>query len=279
MKKFLIFVLLAIIFVGGFTAWIWNSDPNGVPILKYRRVNDVDQNESTLTVEQFETQMKFLVDEGYSVITPNELFDAWEGKISLPSKPLILTFDDGHVDAYKNIFPILQKYKLKATFFVATDNINLYPDCLTWQQAKEMQDSGLVDIESNTLNKNDLTKIMSRDKLWDQIYGSKQAIEWYLKKPANFIAYPFGRYDLDVEDMCKEVGYRASFIDGYGLAHSDDENNFVLERVPIFGSNSHTFLRFQLRLKGAALFSPLSKIKNRLISDGNPEVAEFVPVP
>ena len=279
MKKFLISILLLIILFAGGIAFIWNSDPEGVPVLKYRRVNDVDQNESTLTVEQFETQMKFLVDEGYSVITPNELLDSWEGKGTLPQKPVVITFDDWHIDAYKNVFPILQKYNLKATFFVVTDNINLYPDCLTWQQAKEMQDSGLVEIESHTLSNKDLTKVFSRDKLWDQIYGSKQAIEWYLKKPAKFIAYPLGKYDLDTEDLSKEVGYRASFINSYGLVHSTDQDNFVLSRIPIQGSNSHTFLRFQLRLKGAALFAPLSSLKDNLINDGNPEVAEFIILP
>ncbi len=279
MKKFLIFLLLVIVSISGFAAWMWNSDPDGIPVLKYKRINDVDQNENTLSVEQFEMQMKFLVDEGYSVISPAELLDAWAGKISLPKNPVVLTFDDGHVDAYKNVFPILQKYNLKATFFVVTDNINLYPDCLTWQQAREMQDSGLVEFGSRTLSNKDLTKIYSRDKLWDQIYGSKQAIEWYLKKPANFIVYPEGKYDLDTEDMSKEVGYRAAFINGYGLTHKDDKNNFVLERVPILGANSHTLLRFQLRLKGAALFSPLYKIKKRLSDDGNPEVADLIPVP
>ena len=279
MKKFLFFLLMIIISISGFTAWIWNSDPEGVPVLKYKRVNDVDKNENTLSVEQFDAQMKYLVDEGYNTISPAELLDAWEGKFSLPAKPVVLTFDDGHIDAYKNVFPILQKYKLKATFFVVTDTVNLYPDCLTWEQAKEMQDSGLAEIESRTLEGKDLTKVRTRDKLWDQIYGSKQAIEWYLKKPTNFIAYPLGKYDLDTEDISKEVGYRAGFIDSYGLTHKNDKNNFILERVPVFGDNNHTLLRFQLRLKGAALFSPLSKLKDRLTSDGNPEVANLIPLP
>ena len=278
MKKFLIFLLLIIISAGGLVVWAVKSDPEGVPVLKYKRVNDVDQNENTLSVEQFDAQMKYLVDEGYSVITPAELLDAWAGKVSIPQNPVVITFDDSHVDVYKNVFPILQKYNLKATCFVVTDTVNLYPDCLTWQQAQEMQNSGLVEIESKTLSNRDLTRVFSRDKLWDQIYGSKQAIEWYLKKPANFIAYPEGRYDMDTEDMSKEVGYRAGFIDSYGLVHNNDRDNFILERIPVHGANSHTMLRFQLRLKGAALFSPLTKFRDRIATD-NPEVADLIPLP
>ena len=279
MKKLLIFLFILIISISIFLVWILHSDPDGVPILTYCRVNDIDKNELTLTVEQFDAQMKYLVEEGYNVISTDELVDAWEGKSSLPKKPVVITFDDGHVDAYKNVFPILQKYNLKATFFIVTDSVNLYPDYLTWQQVREMQSSGFADIESHTLSHRDLTKVYSRDKLWDQIYGSKQAIEWYLKKPANFIAYPYGKYDLDTRDISKEVGYRASFINSYGLTHKDDLKGFVLDRIPVLGANSHTLLRFQLRLKGAPLFAPLSKLKDRLVSDGNPEVASLIILP
>ena len=279
MKKLLIFLLIVTISLSAFVVWLLQKEEGGVPILRYKRVNDVDQNEFTLSVEQFDAQMKYLVDEGYQVITPNELLDAWDGKGTLPNNPVVITFDDGHLDVYKNVFPILQKYNLKATFFVVTDNVNLYPDYVTWQQAKEMQASGLVDIESHTLSHKDLTTVYSRDKIWDQLYGSKQAIEWYLKKSADFIAYPYGKYDVDTEDLSKEVGYRASFIDSYGLNHKEDQNIYVMQRIPIFGANSHTLLRFQLRLKGAPIFAPLSRLKESLVKDGNPEIADFIPLP
>ena len=279
MKKLLIFLLIVTISLSAFVVWLLQNEEGGVPILRYKRVNDVDQNEFTLSVEQFDAQMKYLVDEGYQVITPNELLDAWDGKGTLPQKPVVITFDDGHLDVYKNVFPILQKYNVKATFFVVTDNVNLYPDYLTWQQAREMQASGLVDIESHTLSHKDLTTVYSRDKIWDQLYGSKQAIEWYLKKPADFIAYPYGKYDIDTEDLSKEVGYRASFIDSYGLNHKDDKNIYVMERIPILGANSHTLFRFQLRLKGAPIFVPLFRLKESLIKNGNPEIADLIPLP
>lgn len=278
MKKLLLFLLVLIVIVPAFIVWKLNSDPDGVPVLNYGRVNDVDVNEFTLTVEQFDAQMKYLVDEGYNVISPNELLDAWDGKGNLPEKPLVITFDDGHIDAYKNVFPILQKYNLKATFFIVTDNVNLYPNYLTWQQAREMQESGLVNIESHTLSFKDVTTIASRDKLWDQIYGSKQAIEWYLKKPANFLAYPNGKYTVESEEMCKEVGYRGTFINSYGLNHKDDKDRYVMQRIPVQGANSHTLLRFQLRLKGAPIFAPLSRMKENIAVD-NPEIADLILLP
>lgn len=278
MKKLVIFLVIVVVAISAFFVWLFERDADGVPILSYHRVNDVDENSLTLSVEQFDAQMKYLVDDGYTVITPDELLDAWKGSGNLPKKPVIITFDDGSVDNYKNVFPILQKYNLKATIFVITDNVNLYPNYVTWDQAREMQNSGLVDIESHTLSNRSFVKIYSRDKLWDQIYGSKQAIEWYLKKPAKFIAYPEGKYTVEAEEICKEVGYRAGFTVNYGLARKDPKN-YVLDRIPIYGANSHTLLRFKMRLKGAPIVAPLMRFRESLIKDGNKEIAEFIPIP
>lgn len=278
MRKLLIFLMIIVVAVSSFLFWLFERDSDGVPILTYHRVNDIDENSFTLHVEQFDAQMKYLVDDGYSVITPDELLDAWENNKTLPAKPVVITFDDGSVDNYKNVFPILKKYNLKATVFVITDNVSLYPNYMTWDQAKEMQNSGLIDIESHTLSNKSFSKIYSRDKLWDQIYGSKQAIEWYLKKPAKFIAYPEGKYTVESEKICKEVGYRAGFTVDYGLARKDPKN-YVLDRIPIYGANSHTLFRFKLRLKCAPIVAPLMRIRESLIKDGNKEIAELIPIP
>jgi len=278
MKKLFIFLVILLSAAGSFLTWLFNREKGGVPILTYHQVNDIDKNSRTLTVEQFDAQMKYLAEGGYNVITPDELLNAWEGNGTLPPNPVVITFDDAHIDMYQNVFPILQKYNLRATFFLVTDFVNLYPNYITWDQAREMQASGLADIESHTLNHKNLTEITSRDKLWDQLYGSKQAIEWYLKKPANFIAYPDGLYTVEAENLSKEVGYRAAFVMDYGLAHKEPQR-YVLDRIPILGSNSHTLFRFKLRLNGAPLIAPLNRFKNRLIKDGNPEVADLIWIP
>ena len=275
MKKFLLAMLVLILAAAGFIFWLFARAENGVPILVYHRVNDSDKNPTTLTVADFEAQIKFLVDDGYHFIAPDDLLDAWETGKTLPTKPIVLTFDDGHADIYHNVFPILQKYNIRATVFIVTDHIGM-KDYLTWDETRALQAGGFVDFESHTMSYKDLTTLKG-DKLWNEIYGSKQAIEWALKKPAKFIAYPEGKYTLDAEDTAKECGFRAGFIADYGLAMSD-ENNFIVTRIPVLGSNSHTLLRFQLRLKGSPIFAPLYRFKKD-IADGNPEVADLIFIP
>lgn len=123
MKKFLLVMLVLILAAAGFIFWLFARDADGVPILIYHRVSDTDDNQQTLKVADFEAQIKYLKDGGYSFIMPEDLLDAWEKGKPLPAKPVVITFDDGHDDIYKNVFPILQKYSLRATVFLVTDHI------------------------------------------------------------------------------------------------------------------------------------------------------------
>jgi peptidoglycan/xylan/chitin deacetylase (PgdA/CDA1 family) len=305
MKNLLIVIIVILAMVGGFVGWLFARDSGGVPILAYHRINNIDKDRLTLAVDDFDAQMKFLVDNGYNFITPDELLDAWgdtppdpiatvndqpaqnEGtttteatnKPTLPEKSIIITFDNGYADFYKNVYPILQKYKIKATLLVITDYINLYPDYLTWAQVRELQSSGLVDVESHTLSNFDLTDSrLSSYEIRNQLYSSKQAIEWYLKKPAKFVAYPGGLYTKEVEDLTRDVGYRAAFTIDYGVSKQEFPH-FVMPRIPIFGNTSYPLLRFKMRVIGSPIVAPLTRFKNRLISDGNEAVADFIWIP
>ena len=149
-------------------------------------------------------------------------------------------------------------------------------DYLSWDFVRALQAGGYMDFESHTMTYKDLTTLKG-DKLWNEIYGSKQAIEWALKKPAKFIAYPQGKYTVEAEDTSKEVHYRAGFIEDYGLAKSEP-NRFILTRIPVVGSNSHTLLRFKLRLNGSPILAPINRFKND-IAEGNPEIADLIFIP
>ena len=98
MRKLFIFLIILISAAGSFLTWLFNREKGGVPILAYHQVNNIDKDAKTLTVEQFDAQMKYLSEGGFNVITPDELLDAWEGKVELPENPVVITFDDAHVD-------------------------------------------------------------------------------------------------------------------------------------------------------------------------------------
>ena len=261
----------------GVVVSLFQSAKGGIPVLNYHQINDTEKNALTVNTEQFEAQMKYLSENGYTAITPADMLDAWENGTQLPEKPVIITFDDGYLDNYNHAFPVLEKYQLKATIFLISDYVNTDPNYLTWSAVQDMQQSGLIDFESHTLSHEELTKAPDLDEAKHQLTGSKQAIEWNLGKQVNFIAYPCGEYNDDIEQATKDAGYRAAFTVNYGLAEPG-EDPFILDRVPIFGSNSHTLARFKLRLTLAPLFAPLNKVKMELRED-HPTLASFILVP
>lgn len=257
-----------------------SAPPQAVPVLNYHQINDRDNNALTVHTDQFEKQMQYLHDNGYTTITPAEMMDAWQNGTPLPDKPVIITFDDGYVDNYKNAYPILQKYNLRATIFLISDYLGVYPNYLTWSEASDMQESGLIDFESHTLSHMELSeeKAGSKAEIKKQLVDSKAAIEWHLRKNVNFIAYPCGTYDEEVEQMTRDAGYRAAFTVNYGLAEPS-YNPFILDRVPIFGCNSHTYARFVARLKYAPLIAPLERYRADLVKGGHTILARFIPNP
>jgi hypothetical protein len=103
-----------------------------VPILTYHCIS---AGNNTLYVEpkQFDLQLRNLLKQGYTPITARELVNSWVSGTPLPSRPIVLTFDDGYRDNYTNAFTLLKKYRVKATLFVITGAVGR-PNYLTWAQ-------------------------------------------------------------------------------------------------------------------------------------------------
>ena len=277
-KKFLaIFLLVFVLFLAA-AVISSTSFQGGVPVLNYHQINDRDHNALTLSTPEFEAQMKYLAENGYHTITPTELADHLENGTALPEKPILLTFDDGYIDNYKNAYPILQKYGLKGSIYIITDYLDVYPNYLTWAIAKEMQDSGAIDIECHTMTHVALGSLDSAEELQHEAVDSKKAIEAHLQKRVTSIAYPCGSYNDEVQRVVKDAGYRTAFTVNYGLDYPGDDP-YALNRVPIFGCTSHSFLRFKLRILFTPLFSRLHNLRMDLIQGGHDTCARFIPVP
>ena len=108
--------------------------------------SDPDNYSYINTPQSFEENIKTLLENGYTFISFNELNDANNGKIKLPSKPILITMDDGYYSNYEYIYPILEKYNVKASIFIVTDNIEKEVDgkkYLDWEQCLKMEESRL----------------------------------------------------------------------------------------------------------------------------------------
>lgn len=128
-----------------------------LPILMYHNltVNANETNSMTITDTRFRRDMEFLQQYGYTPLLSADLINIKSGAKPMPQRPVMITFDDGYESNYQLGFPILKATGMKATISLITSHIrdglgNGLPKSMTWDEAKEMYDSGFVDIGSHT---------------------------------------------------------------------------------------------------------------------------------
>ena len=226
-------------------------------VLNYHQVQN-SHNSLAVPISDFDTQMKFLADSGCITITPDELYAGLRGEIDLPPKPVLITFDDGYIDNYTNAYPILKKYNLRATIFIIPAFTGVYPNYMTWDQLKEMEDSGTITIESHTLTHPKLEELPD-DEIRVELLNSKNMLEQQLGHPVEFLAYPTGTYNLHIAGIAQDLGYKGAFTIKYGVVDGGS-NFFALERVPIFHTST-TMKDFYERIAWRQSFEEFGWIK------------------
>ena len=205
--------------------WKTYDEPVQIPILMYHAVHVMDPSEASnanliVDPDLFEAQIKALSKAGYYFLTPEEAYKAFTEN-ALPAKKVVwLTFDDGNEDFYTIAYPILKKYKAKATNNVITGFVKKgNAGNLTVKQMKEMMAHGMS-FQSHTVNHPDLSatdKATQKVELTDSI----GFLENKLNTKVNTIAYPSGRYNQTTLDLAKKT-YKLGLTTNEGLASAKD---------------------------------------------------------
>lgn len=121
---------------------------------------------------------------------------------------MIITADDGYLSNYETAFPILKKYNIPATYFITTQYIGtttMYPH-FTWENAKEMEESGLIDIQSHTHSHLLMSKL-SKDEVLYQALISFGLIEQKLgERDVKVLSYPQFYNNKKTRKLLEEAG-------------------------------------------------------------------------
>ena len=205
--------------------WKTYDEPVQIPILMYHAVHVMDPSEASnanliVDPDLFEAQIKALAKAGYYFLTPEEAYKAFTEN-ALPAKKVVwLTVDDGNEDFYTIAYPILKKYKAKATNNIITGFVKKgNAGNLTVKQMKEMMAHGMS-FQSHTVNHPDLSttdKATQKVELTDSI----DFLENKLNIKVNTIAYPSGRYNQTTLDLAKKT-YKLGLTTNEGLASAKD---------------------------------------------------------
>ncbi|TCT12868.1 peptidoglycan/xylan/chitin deacetylase (PgdA/CDA1 family) [Natranaerovirga pectinivora] len=194
-----------------------------IPILMYHHFDEVVSRylrSTTVTPDLFEEHLISLKAHGYNSITFMDLYDFIHNDKKLPDNPFILTIDDGYLSNYIYAYPLLEKYETKATIFVVTSSRGQTPGIFphfTWEQAKEMEDSGWIEIHNHGLHHNHHTQ-MSDEDLIESILLSTADIEKHLGERAlKVFAYPEGNHNKGTIDILLDLGYDVQLTRGNEL--------------------------------------------------------------
>lgn len=186
-----------------------------VPVLMYHHIQPnakaQENGQQTLSVDngEFDLQMGYLVSQGYSIISAQQLTDALINHSALLPKSVVVTMDDGYKDIYTYAFPILQKYHIRANLAVISGLVG-GTDYVSWEEIKEMSDSGLVQMLNHTWSHHAIA-YGSEDKAKYEIKTASQQLQDYTGQNINVFVYPFGVFNKDAISILQASGIKSAF--------------------------------------------------------------------
>lgn len=188
------------------------------PVINYHSVKATEEGDMSwsTTGEKLEEDICQLLDAGYTFISSADFYKAQAEGTDLPEKPVILTFDDGYENNYTVAYPILKKYNVKADIFVVTDYMGVTPAGGTphfgWEEAKEMEESGLVDIYLH--GKNHMSALMQQRSafLKQYIQGMEEIVDHLGPREVAAYCFPGGDYTGEAVSDITQAGSQLQFI-------------------------------------------------------------------
>lgn len=234
-----------------------------VPILMYHQVTPRPHpalRKYAVTPRAFSAQMNWLTVAGYVPTTLDRLIAHRSGHCPLPSRPIVITFDDGFQDCVEHAVPILHTRGFTAIFYLVAGLVGktsrwllsergVELPLMDWTAARRLEAVGFQ-CGSHTMTHHRLADL-SPEGCREELLGSRRLLEDHLGHEVRHLAYPFGSLNETVRAIAAETGYRSACSVRPGLSLADDDP-LVLPRVPVNGQDS--LLDFICRLRTARSF-------------------------
>ena len=207
------------------------SQGGNIPSFMYHLVID-DKSKSgeyVITPEEFESDVTYLINNGYTPVFVSEVSGYFKGEGVLPHKPVLITFDDGYYNNYLNVFPILKKHNIKVNIaligkytemYSSNGEINELYTHLTYDHIREMSESGLVEFGNHTYDMHKITALRrgveragleSDEEYRKVLYEDFMKIHNDIKENCGidlkYFAYPYGFLSDTAESVLRDMGY------------------------------------------------------------------------
>lgn len=210
--------------------------PSGItlPILMYHSMlpYSVMHGKYIVPPKLFEQDLQYLQKEGYTSVNIQDLIHYVNGRGNLPSKPILLSFDDGYYNNYKYAYPLLKKYNMKivlAPIGICTEQYSQKEkdherySHVTWTELNEMLASGLVEVQNHTYNLHHSGKgrigasrrrsesaAAYQKMLQDDLMHDQNLIYEHTGVRMTAFVYPFGAISEAAAPVIEHLGFQAT---------------------------------------------------------------------
>jgi peptidoglycan/xylan/chitin deacetylase (PgdA/CDA1 family) len=217
-----------------------------LPILMYHYIRTPPSTRTdmlgyrlSVSPQDFETQVDWLYANHFHPVTFDQVRAYFAGRFPLPSKPVVITFDDGYADLYTTAFPILQAHGFTAVAYIVSGFVDR-GRYVTHDQVLQMDRAG-IEIASHTVDHADMARV-SWGMATYQLVESKRWLEGLVGHPVVDFAYPSGQYTGQTIQLLGQLGYDTAVIEDGTSMHSR-ANRYTWGRVRVGGGESlHDFI-------------------------------------
>lgn len=226
-----------------------NTNSLSIPILMYHQIMSVPHPayfKYSIATTTFAAQMKIIKLLGFTPINFGNLINYKEGRTKLPSRPIIISFDDGYVDTIENAVPILEALGFAAVFYIPTDfagrtsswdlsKLGVEFPVIGWTTIRQLDMDGFQ-IGSHSMTHPYLADLSSTE-CFDELKGSREKLEYHLGHEIVHLAYPYGSFNEEVRSIAADSGYLTACTVDTGFATSKVDL-LALPRINVKGRDS-----------------------------------------
>lgn len=257
MKKLIIvFITLILIGIVGIFIYFRFIEEDKVPVLTYHSVvTTIEDDPNTtvnISVDKFESQIKWLKKHGYKSLTMDEFYEWKNGNKKIPRKSILITFDDGWKDYLNNALPILEKYDMASNVFVIfkySENSTLRNDDI-YLNSSDIEEITNNHPQSAILSHSyDLHEKETADSGDYDLYDTDMKKVSSLYPNIKYYAYPFGHRNESYIKALKDNEYRLAFTFGpYDFA-TKDSPDYEIPRMGLFESTKDWKFKLKMLLE------------------------------
>lgn len=234
---------------------------SSVQILMYHQVGDFEPMKTHRATycdyRRFARQMAWLKYGGYSVVSLEQARAGLAGETTLPSRAVVLTFDDAYENFYEYAFPVLHKYGFPATIYAIGSMLGKRADWLladgheapplmSSSRLRELIAAGM-EVGSHSFTHIRLAEC-DADRIRDEVTRSKAVLEDMLGEAVTHFCYPYGSHDLRVVEAAADAGYLTGTTCERAQATTEDDP-LTLPRKAVAWGDSLVGVMWKMHMK------------------------------